>query len=52
MQYISITDIEGLFKEHSRRSHSNIRPDEVCTRVIKAFNGDLNFIETQLGYIY
>lgn len=42
---IAITEIEGLFKEHQRRSHPNIRPDDVCAGILRAFNGDAAFIE-------
>ena len=42
---LSITDIEGLFKEHSRKQNPNINPDEVILQIIIAFAGDTSFIE-------
>ena len=27
---VPITEIEGLFKEFQRKSHPNIKPDDVC----------------------
>ena len=45
---VPITEIEGLFKEHNRRNQPNIRPDDVCASILKAFNGDAVFIEQQL----
>ena len=43
-----ITEIEGLFKEHIRRNNTHIQPKEIVAAVIRAFNGDIAFIEREL----
>ena len=48
---VAITEIEGLFKEHMRRSHPQIQPRDVCASIIRAFNGDVAFIERELQAI-
>ena len=50
-QKVAITEIEGLFKEHSRKSHPNIKPDDVCANILKAFNADVGFIDSELRKI-
>ena len=45
---LSITAIEGLFKEHARKQNPNLKPDTVCAEILRAFNCDISFIENQL----
>jgi len=45
---IALTEVESLFKEHSRKAHPNIRPTDVASNIIRAFNGDVNYIENSL----
>ena len=47
-QKVPITEIEGLFKEHIRRNNTHIQPKEIVAAVIRAFNGDIAFIEREL----
>ena len=48
---VAITDIESLFKEFNRRSHPTISSAQVCSGVLKAFNGDVQFIDGELQSI-
>lgn len=48
---VSITEIECLFKEHTRRNNPNLRPEIVCEKIIMAFNGDVNYIDSELRQI-
>ena len=48
---VPVTEVEGLFKEHSRRSHPNVVPSGVAANILKAFNGDIAFIERELSAI-
>lgn len=45
---VAITEIELLFKEHGRKSHPNIRPKRVAEQILRAFNGELDFIEKEI----
>ena len=45
---VAITEIEILFKEHGRKSHPTIRPKKVAEQILRAFNGDLAFIEMEM----
>ena len=51
-QKVAITEIEGLFKEHARKQHPNIKPDDVCANILKAFNCDVAYIDSELRRIY
>ena len=45
---VAITDIESLFKEHNRRANPQISTAQVCCGILRAFNGDVQFIDNEL----
>lgn len=48
---MAISEIEGLFKEHSRKNNPNIKPDDVCVKILQAFGSDVAFIDAELRRI-
>ena len=48
---VSISEIECLFKELNRRVNPNLTPEIIAQKIVSAFNGDVNYIDSELRVI-
>ena len=48
---IQVAAIDGLFKKYLQQRPKDMMEEEIIEKLIRTFNGDLNFLQRELGKI-